>query len=105
MASASGQRPTRRSTSGLANGAAPHTRTLPRLGRSWPAAKRRKVVLPEPLGPSRPQMPGPRCRDTSCSAVTCPYHLVSCTARMLGASLGTLASAVRVALVFWAVTR
>src|SRR5512139_812833 len=71
----------RRKASGLAKGSRPPTVTLPRLGLSCPPTRRRKVVLPEPLGPRRPQIPPSSWIERSLSAVTLPYHLVRRAAR------------------------
>ena len=82
IASASGQYPRRAITRGLPKGGSPPTSSLPTLGLICPPIMRMNVVLPEPFGPSRPQMPGPRCSETSATAVTLPYHLLRRTARI-----------------------
>ena len=46
------------SARGLFQARWPRTRTSPWLGRSWPVASCRSVLLPAPLGPSRPVTPG-----------------------------------------------
>src|SRR6267142_102852 len=70
----------------------PSSRTAPEsIGRT-PARHSNSVVLPDPLGPIRPSTsPGRMEKDTSLSAVRCPYRLVrfetcSKTLNLLGAT-------------------
>ena len=56
---------------------APTMRTSPRLGVSRPPASFINVDLPAPLRPTRPTTSAPTDSDTSISADTCPYHLLT----------------------------
>ena len=50
------------------------TVTVPRDGARKPAIMCSSVVLPAPLGPSRPVTPGPSVMLTSLTATTLPYQ-------------------------------
>src|SRR5262245_36115017 len=56
----------------------PAMRARPLVGRSWPTRMRIVVVLPAPLGPTKPRIwPRPSSRDRPSRAVKSPYCLVS----------------------------
>src|SRR5215470_16704233 len=60
----------------------PFSRMSPELGDTRPAIMRRHVVLPQPLGPSSATMlPGSIVNDTSSTAVTRWYCLLSACKR------------------------
>ena len=52
------------------------------------------VVLPAPLGPSRPVTPGPTVKLMSLTATTLPYQREACSTSMTGAA-GELAGGMR----------
>ena len=45
---------------------------------------RSRVVLPAPLGPSRPVIPGYTSKETSLTATTLPNHFETSSTRMIG---------------------
>src|SRR3954447_4411252 len=51
--------------------------TRPLVGRSSVARMRSRVVFPAPFGPSRPNMPCPRCRSMPRNASCAPYRFVT----------------------------
>src|SRR2546430_14891642 len=53
----------------------PQTWTPPRSGRICPAARRISVLLPAPLAPTNPVMPGRSSKVTWLTPMTGPYHL------------------------------
>src|SRR5207244_2492665 len=58
----------------------PATRAAPESGRSSPNNIRMAVVLPAPLGPSKPKIsPASTRRFTSCTAVRAPNRLLRCS--------------------------
>ena len=54
---------------------APPRARVPRSGRSWPVASRMSVLLPAPLAPTSPVMPGRSSSVTWLTPMTGPYHL------------------------------
>ena len=55
------------------------------VGRSWPVISPRSVVLPAPLGPSRPWAPAPSSTVTSLTPITEPKTFVTCVRESMGA--------------------
>lgn len=69
-------KPTRASWPGVVPGCPPRTETDPASGRRSPTASWRSVVLPAPLGPTRPTtLPAGMASVHSESAHLCPYRL------------------------------
>src|SRR6185503_18690461 len=65
----------------------PSTVASPSANGKRPQRARMKVVLPEPLGPSRPKTsPGKICRLISLTAVNVPKRMVTSLASMTGCS-------------------
>src|ERR1035437_2713860 len=63
---------------------------LPRVGGIMPARQRRVVVLPAPLGPTRPiTSPGWTSRSSSFTATNSPYSLVRVLTWIIGGGAET----------------
>src|SRR5258707_6018087 len=78
---------------GLRSRSWPQMRMEPRVGGIMPARQRRVVVLPAPLGPTRPRTsPGWTEKDTSLTATNSPYNLVNESTSIMSV-LGSLAVA------------
>ena len=85
MPRASGSTPSeRRTASGSASASMPSTWMLPASGRMSVYSMRSVVVLPAPLGPSRPVIsPSRALNDTPCTARTAPKDFTRpCTSIM-----------------------
>ena len=61
---------------GIASRSVPKARTVPDAGRTNPDSTLKKVVLPAPFGPIRPQVPCSKTRFMLSSEVTPPYRTV-----------------------------
>src|SRR5271165_947863 len=61
---------------GIASRSVPKARTVPDAGRTKPDRTLKKVVLPAPFGPMRPQVPCSKTRSMLSSEVTPPYRTV-----------------------------
>ena len=72
-----------RYTDGSSRGSTPSTVIAPSEGRSNPHTMRSSVVLPAPLGPSRPVRPGPNEHERSETATFCPNHFETSVTSMV----------------------
>ena len=73
----------RRISRGLFQGFSPNTVRSPELGWSWPVMMAIKVLLPAPLGPTRPVRPDSISKLTLFSPMTMPYQRFNSRAWMI----------------------
>src|SRR6478735_7424662 len=105
--SPSGSTPSRRlAATGSDHTSRPRTNTCPASGRSRPVTIERVVVLPAPLGPTRPKNdPRGTSRSTPLTAMTSPKRLPSPRMAMAGPSVGPPCGAGRSAMSLTALPR